>query len=212
MKLSISYLSMEKRTDEEMNKLNQTNADYIHVDIMDGRFVKNQTEDDDQQIAWLKEAQKPLDIHFMVKNVNKYIDLYECLKPEYITFHVELDKQINIPKICERLHQAGIKVGLAIKPNTALGKLNPYLNMVDLVLVMSVEPGKGGQTFLPQSIARIKRLKMLASTHHFVVEVDGGIHNITSLQCKQAGADMIVVGSYITNHDDYQHQIDSLTL
>ena len=78
MKLSISYLSMEKRTDEEMNKLNQTNADYIHVDIMDGRFVKNQTEDDDQQIAWLREAQKPLDIHFMVKNVNKYIDLYEC--------------------------------------------------------------------------------------------------------------------------------------
>lgn len=212
MQLSISYLSMKNKDEQEMQKLNETTADFIHVDIMDGRFVSAQTEDDEKQIEWLSHSKKPLDVHLMVKNVNKYIDKYEVLNPEYITFHVELDKQINIPKICDRLHQAGIKVGLAIKPNTSLGKLNPYLDMIDLVLVMSVEPGKGGQTFLAQSISRIKRLKMLAHQHHFIVEVDGGIHNITSLQCKQAGADMIVVGSYITNHEDYQKQIELLTL
>ena len=208
MKLSISYLSMEKRTDEEMNKLNQTNADYIHVDIMDGRFVKNQTEDDDQQIAWLKEAQKPLDIHFMVKNVNKYIDLYECLKPEYITFHVEATK--DIVKTIEAIKSRGIKVGLSLKPHTDLYELMPYLSLIDLVLIMSVEPGAGGQEFIPASVKRLQELLKIRAENQlaFKIEMDGGLNSDTIRLVPDL--DMAVSGSFVCNSDHYQERIEAL--
>lgn len=212
MKLSVSYLSIKDNKDEEIKLLTSTTADYLHVDIMDGKFVLNTTEDDALQINWLEKSLKPLDIHFMVEDVSNYIGLYKELRPEYITFHIELEKQIDIKNIIQKLHNLGIKVGLSIKPKTPIEALKPYLDDIDLVLVMSVEPGKGGQSFIPSSLEKIKELKKLQPNYHFIIEVDGGINKQTSELCKEAGVDMIVVGSFITSSSNYQEQIDLLNL
>lgn len=212
MKLSISYLSVHDDKEKELKKLSMTTTNYIHVDIMDGVFVPNKTENFKIQKEWLDKIEKPLDVHLMVEDIEKYIELYQNLKPEYITFHVELNDRFSFSKIIHHLHQAGIKVGLSIKPNTLVEEVKPYLKDIDLVLVMSVEPGMGGQSFIPSSLEKIRTLKQYQKDYSFLIEVDGGINKETSYQCAVAGADIIVVGSYITNSNDYQKQINTLYL
>ena len=212
MKVSASYLSAADSINQIIKNLSDTSVDYIHVDIMDGKFVSNKTIDDDTQCFWLKQSKKPLDIHFMVEDVSHYIELYKKLKPTYMTFHVEVKDQVDLLSIITTLHQEGIKVGLSLKPETKVEELLPYLKWIDLVLVMSVEPGQGGQVFLPSSLEKITKLKQYQKDNSFVIEVDGGINKETSYQCNLAGADVVVVGSYITNESDYQKQINQLYL
>lgn len=212
MKLSVSYLSISNQMEQAIKDLSRTSIDYLHVDIMDGSFVPNKTSDDKIQLSYLKHSQKPLDIHLMVEDVEHYIDIYKELKPTYITFHIELNDRLNMGKIIEKLHQEGIGVGLSLKPSTSVDEILPYLNIIDMVLVMSVEPGMGGQTFLPIALEKIKILKQYQKDYTFSIEVDGGINKETSYQCKVAGADIVVVGSYITKESDYQKQINQLEL
>lgn len=212
MKLSVSYLSISNQMEQAIKDLSRTSTDYLHVDIMDGSFVPNKTSDDKIQLSYLKHSQKPLDIHLMVEDVEHYIDIYKELKPTYITFHIELNDRLNMGKIIEKLHQEGIGVGLSLKPSTSVDEILPYLNIIDMVLVMSVEPGMGGQTFLPIALEKIKILKQYQKDYTFSIEVDGGINKETSYQCKVAGADIVVVGSYITKESDYQKQINQLEL
>ncbi len=212
MKVSVSYLSISNNVEQAIQKLSLTSTDYIHVDIMDGVFVPNKTVDDQLHLSWLKKSKKPLDIHFMVENVSYYMDLYKKLKPSYMTFHVELKNQVDLLSVIKELHQEGIGVGLSLKPETEVEELLPYLKFLDLILVMSVEPGRGGQTFLPSTLEKIEVLKQYQKEYHFVIEVDGGINKETSYQCKQAGADIVVAGSYITKENDYQKQLDQLCL
>ena len=155
MKISASYLSIKENLEENIIKLSNTNVDYIHVDIMDGKFVSN-TNITDINIL---ELNKPLDIHLMVKDVYKFIDMYKNLKPEYITFHLEIEE--NLFEIIDYIKSNGIKAGLSIKPNTDIGLLTPYLHLLDLILVMSVEPGKGGQEFIIDSKEKIDALKIV---------------------------------------------------
>ena len=202
MKISASFLSIKDNLKENISRLTKTDIDYLHLDIMDGSFVLNKTWDI-EQIKGIIKYNKPLDIDLMVDDVYKYIDQFQVLNPIYITFHYEIN--YDIMKVIEYIRQYGIKVGLSIKPETDVEKILPYLPYVDLVLVMSVDPGAGGQTFIASTIDKIKKLKEIKGD--FLIEVDGGINGDTIKLIKDV--DVIVVGSYITN-GNYEERIKNI--
>ncbi len=195
MKISASFLTIDNI--DNVNKLVNCDIDYLHLDIMDGIFVNNKNEVLDVPHI------KPLDIHLMVSDVYKYIDKYKTLNPLYITFHYETG--VDILSVINYIKKFNIKVGLSIKPSTKVEEIIPYLPYLDLVLVMSVEPGKGGQTFIMDSINKIKKLKELKG--NYVIEVDGGINDSTIKYVSDA--DIVVVGSYITS-GNYEERIKNL--
>lgn len=195
MKISTSMLSVTNDLQKRMEELNQSTTDYFHLDVMDGKFVSNTTVTQmDQFLNW---NQKPLDIHLMVEDIELFINKYRVLEPQFITFHVELQKDIE--KYLKMVRSFGIKVGLAINPDTDLSALKPLLKEVDLILLMSVYPGKGGQSFITETTKRINTLKAWREQLQlpFLIEVDGGININTIQDVKEA--DIIVSGSYITN-------------
>lgn len=203
MKVSVSYLS-SKNIPTDLRKLNVTDLDYIHVDVMDGRFVRNKTLSFSEVKEIHRFTNKRLDVHLMVKKPIKFIPKYATLNTEYITIHVEAKK---IDKALDLIEEYGIKKGISIKPNTPLEELVPYLDKIDLILVMSVEPGKGGQDFIEDTIDRIKELKKLLKEHKSkaLISVDGGINEETKKKLK--GVDILVSGSYVISSDDYQEAI-----
>lgn len=206
MKISASFLSIQEPIKENINKLTKTAIDYLHLDIMDGIFVKNKTWDMDE-IKDIINDNKPFDIHLMVKDVYAYIDAFKLLKPAFLTFHYEIEH--DIMEVIRYVKNLGISVGLSIKPNTDIQEIIPFLPFIDLVLVMSVEPGEGGQSFLEQSVNKIEKLADYRDSHQlaFQIEVDGGINQDTITKIKQA--DIAVVGSYITN-GNYEERIATL--
>ena len=202
MEIATSILNM-KRESNCLKELENTNTDYIHLDIMDGKFVTNISDLYD----FIKDNEpinKTLDVHLMVYDVNYYIEKYSNLNPKYITIHYEIDSDIN--EAIELIKSKNCKVGLSIKPNTKVDEIIDYLDKIDLVLVMSVEPGYGGQSYIDIS-DKLKHLRKLQSNYNFVIEVDGGINdtNISSID-----TDIAVVGSFITSEDNYQEQINKL--
>lgn len=208
MLISTSFLSSTNLA-RDLKKLNKTDTDYIHVDVMDGKFVENKTLPFKEMKHISKCTSKRLDVHLMVENPEHYIDDYATLNTEYITIHLEIE---NPKKYIEQIKEYGIKAGISIKPGTDIKELIPYLPLVEQVLIMSVEPGKGGQTFLEETISRIKELRKILKTYKLncIINVDGGINNETVEKCKNSKVDMIVSGSYIINGEDYQEKIDSL--
>ena len=146
----------------------------------------------------------------MVENPKKYIKKFALLNTEYLTFHVELGK--NIESNLEMVRNYGMKCGLAINPDTEFDVLKPYLEMVDIILVMSVIPGYGGQAFMPEVLDKVKVIKDYIKEHKLdiVVSIDGGINNETGKVAKDAGSDILIAGSYITNGNNYQEKIDEL--
>lgn len=207
MKVSASFLS-SKNPAKDLVKLNDTDVDYIHVDIMDGKFVSNKTMPFSEMKNIYKYTSKRLDVHLMVDNPRKYIPLYAELNTEYITFHVEIEE--DIMSLLELIKSYSIKAGLSIKPNTKVSELIPYLPYIDMILVMSVEPGAGGQAFIEESESRIKEIRQLLNSYNIpaVINVDGGINNDTVSKCREA--DIVVAGSYIINSDNFQEKISSL--
>lgn len=158
MKISASFLS-SSNIPMDLKRLNETDVDYIHVDVMDGKFVPNKTMPFSEMKNIYKFTNKRLDVHLMVEDPKKYIPLYAELNTEFITFHVET--MDNIEENLELIKSYGIKCGLAIKPNTPVKNLVPYLPLLDLILVMSVEPGKGGQSFIFESEDKIIEVRNL---------------------------------------------------
>ena len=207
MKVSASFLS-SKDIPKDLTLLNNTDVDYIHVDIMDGKFVSNKTMPFSEMKHIYQYTSKRLDVHLMVDEPSKYIPLYAELNCEYISFHVEVLEDIE--KDLKMIKDYSIKCGLAIKPNTKVSTLIPYLPYLDYILVMSVEPGKGGQEFIKDSEYKIKEIRALLDSYNInaVVNVDGGINNNTISMCKDA--DIVVAGSYIINSDNFQEKISSL--
>lgn len=205
MKISASYLSIKDNIGENIDKLTKCDIDYLHLDVMDGKFVSNKTMDFND----IKDFNynKPLDIHLMVNEVKDYIDIYKSLNPCFITFHYEIS--YDIMSLVMYLKENNIKVGLSIKPNTKVEAIIPYLPFVDLVLVMSVEPGKGGQKFIDESVLKINRLIELRNNfnYNYLIEVDGGI-NIDTIDLVK-NVDIAVIGSYITN-GDYEERIKNV--
>ena len=194
MILSCSYLS-SKDKENTIRELNKTALDYIHVDVMDGEFVSNETLDFNRLRNYFYDNKKNLDVHLMVKNVKLYVELYSLLNPKYITFHIENG---NTLELINYVKNKNTRVGLAINPDTDVDMIKPFLDKVDLILVMSV-PGKGGQSFIESSLDKIREIRNL--NKDIVISVDGGINNINIKKIKEAGASMSVIGSYITNND-----------
>nr|MBP3259238.1 ribulose-phosphate 3-epimerase [Bacilli bacterium] len=207
MKVSTSILSAKDNLKETIDKLNNTSTDYIHLDIMDGRFVENTTWTSDELRGVLINNTKPLDVHLMVRDVKSYVDSFARLNPEYITFHYEaiddIDEMINYIK------SLGIKVGISIKPNTKIEEIYRYLPKVDLVLVMSVNPGMGGQEFILGTQIKVNGLKeyKLNNNLDYLISVDGGINSDTIKLIRSA--DIAVSGSFIIKNN-YEESINTL--
>ena len=204
LKISTSILASDNRI-ESIQKLNNTNSDYIHIDTMDGLFVPNTQMPINEIIELEKISNKPLDIHLMVENPEEYITQLENKNIDYITIHIEINKDIN--KLINMIKSLNYKVGLSIKPNTNIDSLIPYLDKIDLVLIMSVEPGFGGQQFMPNSLEKAKYLRKLNPS--ITIEIDGGIKDTNIKEVKKY-VDIAVVGSYITNNNNYQEAINNL--
>lgn len=207
MKVSASFLS-SKDPAKDLSKLNETDVDYIHVDVMDGKFVPNKTMPFSEMKNIYKYTSKRLDVHLMVEEPKKYIPLYAELNTEYITIHVELDE--DIMECLEIIKKYSIKAGLSIKPNTKITELIPYLPYIDMILIMSVEPGAGGQEFIEESTMRIKEIRALLDAYNIpaIVNIDGGINEKTVSKCRDC--DMVTAGSYIIKSDNFQEKISSL--
>lgn len=199
MLLSASFLSLEDK--KKIKDLAKEQIDYLHLDIMDGRYVTNKTIPFRKLKKYLKGINKPFDIHLMVEDVFSYVKKYQKLNPEIITFH--LDNNSNHHEIIKYLKNRKIKVGIAIKPEENIRILDPYLDEIDLVLIMSVNPGRGGQKFKSGVLTKVTELK----EKNVLIEIDGGINDSNIKLCHQC--DMVVVGSYITN-GNFKEQIEKL--
>ena len=207
MMISTSILNSSDRV-ESVLKLNRTNTSYIHIDVMDGKFVDDTQFKLNEINAVNRVSKYPMDVHLMVNDPISYIVKLKDMNISYITFHIEIRK--NKEKIIKLIKDMGYKVGISIKPDTDIEKLIPYLDDVDMVLIMSVEPGCGGQKFIDSTLDRIKQVKKLIkeSKRDIKIEIDGGIKgdNISKLK----DVDIAVVGSYIINSDNYYEVIEKL--
>ena len=203
MKLSTSILNM-KKDKENLDKLNNTTTNYIHLDIMDGKFVNN--ESDMFDFINDNETNKSLDIHLMVEDTISYIEKYSKLNPNNITIHYEIKN--NLLESINLIKSKNIKVGLAINPDTDIDEIIKYLDKIDLLLIMSVVPGLGGQSYIDVS-NKLKQARLYQQKYNFVIEVDGGIkdNNISTID-----TDIAVVGSFITSSDNFQEQINKLNI
>lgn len=199
-KISASLLSCRDNLDNIIKEYNELDIDLIHLDIMDGFFVPNTSFTNDEISKIVNNINKPLDVHLMVNNPSKYIDYYKDLNVEYITYHYETKDIDTIKKIKEM----GIKVGISIKPNTKVEEIYDLLPLIDLVLVMSVEPGKGGQEFMMSSLEKIEKLKKQINLLNLdvLISVDGGINNNSASKCKNSGVDILVIGTSLEKNNN----------
>lgn len=206
MQIEVSYLTRKEDLQKTIQKIEESSADYIHVDIMDGQFVPKQTEPMEEVYQVLMHHKKPLDVHLMTYHVEEWANKLKPLKPDYITFHIEAETNPNA--IIRKLKQF-TKVGIAINPETNLVKIAPFLNDIDQILVMSVKPGKGGQSFKKESLEKIEKLKELKREYGFtyIINVDGGITDETASLVRQSGANFCVSGAFITTSEYFEEQI-----
>lgn len=205
LKVSVSFIKSRYDEKETILKINETSADYLHVDLMDGVFVSQNNYSFSDIKYFLEDNKKPLDIHFMYSKPKEYIEKYVSLKPEFITVHLECEE--NIDELIDYIHSFGIKCGISIKPDTALELLTPYLNKIEQVLVMSVVPGEGGQKFMPSVIPKLIELKNIQSD--FIISIDGGINDET-IHIVKDYVDMVVSGSFICLNENYEKFIKIL--
>ena len=195
---------------QEIDKIEA--AEWIHYDVMDGHFVPNISFGYSILKDISKVTDKYLDVHLMISDPFKYVDNFIASNASLIVFHYEAVEENEIDKLIKHIKNNNVDVGIAIKPDTCQDVLKPFLSQLDLVLVMSVEPGFGGQTFNHSAIEKISKLAKLReeNNYHYLIEVDGGINESTAKLCRQTGVDVLVAGSYVFNSDDYTKAIESL--
>lgn len=188
----------------------EAGCDLVHVDVMDGHFVPNMTIGPVVVSAVAKAATKPLDVHLMVENNTFFVDLFAPLKPGYITFHMEEEK--NPHRLVQYIRELGIKPGVVLNPHTPAEAVEYLLQDLDMVLIMSVNPGFGGQKFIPNVVEKIKRLKALRDRINpdCLIEIDGGVTADNIEMLKGAGVDVCVAGSYVFKHDSLETAINNL--
>ena len=210
MILNASILSSEYKATDLIKKFNNTEVNLIHLDVMDGKFVNNKSFTASDIKKFNDISKKSFDVHLMVKNPIKYINDLALLNVNTISFHYEAVK--NIGEVIELIKNYGIKVGIAINPKTDISVLIPYLNMIDVVLVMSVEPGYSGQAFIESTYEKVGKLKELININNSksLIEVDGGVNIENAPLLKEKGTDILVSASFIQNNLDNIKEIVEL--
>lgn len=204
--LSANFANLQ--ADFEM--LNSSNADYLHVDVMDGVFVPNISIGFPVIKAIQRLARKPLDVHMMIVEPQKYISQVRDCGAEIMNVHFEACTHLN--RVVHEIKEAGMKAGVTLNPATPVFMLEDIISELDLVLIMSVNPGFGGQAFIANSLNKVSRLRRLieASGSHALIEVDGGVNEMTGAALSKAGADILVAGSYVFKAPDPMKAIDTL--
>ena len=216
VEVSTSILNVKPGKEAEtFLKLEKSKTDYLHIDVMDGKFVEKDTYKKMLEYSsYIKRISNlPQDVHLMVENIDEAIDDFISIEPNIITFHLEACKnEEEVFKYIKYLKENNCKVGIAVKPNTKLEDIYEFLPYIHMCLIMTVEPGKGGQTLLTDMIDKVKILKNYIEKNHIEldIEVDGGINLKTAPELKNAGANILVSGTAILMANDYKVIIDEL--
>ncbi len=218
MYISTSILSVEEENSTKtFYNLEEAKTDYFHIDVMDGKFVENST--NERMLNYcniIKQISNlPLDIHLMVKNVKQFVEEYIKFEPDIITFHYEsCSSDEEVMELINFIKENNVKVGLSIKPNTSIEKIYKFLPYIYLVLVMTVEPGKGGQSLIPQTLENAKKLREYIDSEKLdtYIEADGGINLNTIEDVKNAGIDIAVSGNGIIKSENYKETIKKLKM
>lgn len=199
--------------DKEVQKMKDVGIKWMHFDVMDGHFVKNISfgnlflERVKDQIGLVK------DVHIMIENPLEMVEKFANSGADYLTFHYEACKDdAEVFKVIDKIHECGMKAGISVKPGTPVMKIYPFLHSLDLVLIMSVEPGCGGQKFIDLSLNKISALKNKINEEkvNVLISVDGGVNDKTGPECRLVGADVLVVGQYLFGRDDFKERYERL--
>ncbi|MFZ7946638.1 ribulose-phosphate 3-epimerase [Neobacillus sp. 19] len=208
VKIAPSILSADfSKLGEEILAVEKGGADYIHIDVMDGHFVPNITIGPLIVEAIRPLTKLPLDVHLMIENPDQYIEAFVKAGADYITVHVEACRHLH--RTIQNIKSFGIKAGVVLNPATPVETIQHIIGDIDMVLLMSVNPGFGGQAFIPEILPKIRKVKEMAEQKgiNLEIEIDGGVNPETAKQCKEAGANVLVAGSAIYNQPDYAKAI-----
>ncbi|WP_342041710.1 ribulose-phosphate 3-epimerase [Bacillus sp. OTU2372] len=211
VKIAPSILSADfSKLGEEIIAVDQAGADYIHIDVMDGHFVPNITIGPLIVEAVRPVTKLPLDVHLMIENPDHYIEAFAKAGANFITVHVESCRHLH--RTIQNIKSFGVKAGVVLNPATPVESIQHIIGDIDMVLLMSVNPGFGGQTFIPEVLPKIRKVKEMAEQKGLSVEIeiDGGVNPETARQCIEAGATVLVAGSAVYNQKDYKQAISQL--
>lgn len=194
----------------ELKRIEETSAEYVHIDIMDGQFVPNISFGADVVASMRKHSKLVFDCHLMVVNPERYVDAFAQAGADIMTIHAE--STLHIHGALQKIKAAGMKAGVVINPGTPVSAIESVLNLVDQVLIMTVNPGFGGQAFIPETLEKVAKVAQLRDEkgYDFDIEVDGGVDNKTIKACYDAGANVFVAGSYLFKASDLAAQVETL--
>lgn len=194
----------------ELKRIEETSAEYVHIDIMDGQFVPNITFGADVVASMRKHSKLVFDCHLMVVNPERFVDAFAQAGADIMTVHAE--STLHIHGALQKIKKAGMKAGVVINPGTPISAIEPVLSLVDQVLIMTVNPGFGGQAFIPEMLEKVQKVAKIRDEkgYDFDIEVDGGVDNKTIKACYQAGANVFVAGSYLFKASDLTAQVETL--